>query len=389
LNKPTRWSAALGAGLTVALGLVAPATSAAGAAPVTSATAATDIQQPANWQAVRDATAARFSLGTNPATEAVGRLIDPADYSCGPTDLDAYVDQILSGLTRAQLVALATSGALDFPTYDALFFGTTGDPAYALPSDYRASLTNTFRDAQKFWDVQSSDIQLMAMHGGGVLRDPARLARLLTDVYGFSPAGAASYAASVVKLVASIPALQGGDNPIFTLNAFAFSGEGDPDPVVAALPDKLIFGDGILDALEYMNIADVGPRAVLGHEFGHHVQYEDHLFREVSTDAELPEATRRTELMADAFGSYFATHSRGLALNAKRVLQVEKSFYEVGDCSFDSPGHHGTPSQRLRASEWGVDLATSAQTQGHILPSMVVDARFEDALPGLVAPDAS
>ena len=29
------------------------------------------------------------------------------------------------------------SGALDFPTYDALFFGTTGDPAYALPTDYR------------------------------------------------------------------------------------------------------------------------------------------------------------------------------------------------------------------------------------------------------------
>ena len=93
--------------------------------------------------------------------------------------------------------------------------------------------------------------------------------------------------------------------------------------------------------------------------------------------------------MADAFGSYFATHSRGLALNAKRVLQVEKSFYEVGDCAFDNPGHHGTPNQRMRASQWGVDLAASAQKQGHILPSMTVDREFEAALPGLVAPDAS
>jgi hypothetical protein len=152
------------------------------------------------------------------------------------------------------------------------------------------------------------------------------------------------------------------------------------------IPDKLIVGDGVLSALEYMKIADVGPRAVLGHEFGHHVQYEDNLFTSPLTGAE---ATRRTELMADTFGTYFATHSRGLALNAKRVLQAEKSFYEVGDCAFDNPGHHGTPNQRLHASQWGANLADTAQKQGHILPSLTVARAFDAALPGLVATDAS
>ena len=70
----------------------------------------------------------------------------------------------------------------------------------------------------------------------------------------------------MIALVASIPALQGGDNPIFTLNAFAFSGEDETDPLFRSLPDKLIFGDGILDFLDAIGIGDVGSRAVLAHE---------------------------------------------------------------------------------------------------------------------------
>jgi hypothetical protein len=59
----------------------------------------------------------------------------------------------------------------------------------------------------------------------------------------------------------------------------------------------------------------------------------------------------------------------------------------VGDCYFDSYGHHGTPDQRRRASYWGRDLAAQEQVQGHILPSATVITRFDAALPALVAPD--
>ena len=70
----------------------------------------------------------------------------------------------------------------------------------------------------------------------------------------------------LVRRLLSDPGLDGGASPIFTLNAFAFSGVGDPDPVISSLPDKLIFGDGMLDALGAIGVGDVGPRAVLGHE---------------------------------------------------------------------------------------------------------------------------
>ncbi|MEW1955217.1 hypothetical protein [Terrabacter sp. NPDC080008] len=339
---------------------------------------------PSDWRSRQAAVAKRLKVEPSSAREALERAIDPTQYQCSPTALDAYVDQILSGIDYSNLFFLATTGALDVPTYDSLLFGSPTDPRYALPAAYRNELTSAFRKAQGFWDIDGSNIQLMAMHGD-VLRDQARLTRTLAVMYEVPESQVAGLAQAIGEVVASDPGLQKGANPIFTLNAFAFSAEGDPDPVVAGVPDKLIFGDGILAALEAIGVGDVGPRAVLGHEYGHHVQYDKDLFNSPLTG---PEATRRTELMADAFGTYFVTHKRGLALNSARVLQAERSFYAVGDCSFTSAGHHGTPNQRLKASTWGFSVADSAQKQGHILPSLTLDAQFEAKLPEFVAPDA-
>ena len=97
------------------------------------------------------------------------------------------------------------------------------------------------------------------------------------------------------------------------------------------------------------------------------------------------EATRRTELMADSMASYFATHKRGLALNSKRVADALLSFYTVGDCSFASPGHHGTPLQRQRAADWGADLAAAAQPRSSVLPAAVVVETFDAALARIVS----
>ena len=92
--------------------------------------------------------------------------------------------------------------------------------------------------------------------------------------------------------------------------------------------------------------------------------------------------------MADAFGTYFVTHARGLALNAKRVLQAELTSFEVGDCQFADPGHHGTPLQRLRSATWAANLAAAARPHGVILPSLRFADLFEQKLPEIVAPDA-
>ncbi|MGY1695189.1 MULTISPECIES: hypothetical protein [unclassified Geodermatophilus] len=319
----------------------------------------------------------------SPARRLVEQAIDPGDYVCGPTSLDAYFEELLGELTESELEFLVTTEALDIPTYDALLFGTASDPEYALEGQAR-QLQNTFRDLRRFWDIDSSDIQLLAMHGD-VLLDVDRVARVLVVVFGYTEAAAAERAQYIADTVASVPAFQGGDNPIFTLNAFAFSGEGESDPLFASIPDKIIMGDGVIDFLEAIGIGDVGPRLVLAHEFGHHIQFELGLFDSPLTGAE---ATRRTELMADAYATYYAVHARGLALNTRRVLQAEQTFYEVGDCFFDDPGHHGTPQQRMRASAWAAALANDARPQGAILSAEAFAALFDAELPELVAPDA-
>ncbi|MEO7058515.1 MAG: hypothetical protein ABI083_02225 [Lapillicoccus sp.] len=345
-------------------------------------------QLPADWEARRDRVLKGANIDTQPAREAadakIAAAIDPGDYICGPTQLSGYIDSILADVDPGNLFILALFGVLDFPTYDAIFYGTPKGADYQIPAAYQSSLTSTFGYAQRFWDVKLNNVQLMEMHGAMVV-DTSRMTRLVTLLYGLQGQEAIDFATELIGIVRSDPGLKKGNNPIFTLNAFAFSGKEETDPIFRKLPDKMVFGDGILAALKALGLNQVGPKAVLGHEMAHHVQFEDGLFESALTG---PEATRRTELMADAFGSYFATHKKGLGLGAAQLLQVEQAFYDVGDCSFTSNGHHGTPNQRRAASSWGVAVAATAGTQLTVLPSLRLDAKFEKVLPQLVASDA-
>lgn len=321
--------------------------------------------------------------GEQPVLDAVNRAINPDDYECGATPLDAYVDEIIGDVDFFTLFILILTGALDMPTYDALLFGTEGDPDYALPGDAKG-LNKAFSKAEKFWDIDSGDIQLLGMHGEMIV-DVDRAARLNEVLYGMSEQDAVEMAELIAEVVNDDPALAGGENPIFTLNAFAFTADGETDPLIASIPDKIVMGEGIIDAMDAMGLGTHGAQAILAHEYAHHVQFEEGLF-----DSDLPdnEATRRTELMADAYAAYFSAHRKGLNLRKDVILQVQESFYNVGDCSFESPGHHGTPNQRLAAAEWGADLAISAQKQGHVLTVDELTELFEAQLPIFLEPDA-
>lgn len=360
MKRTFRWSTAIAAATLLPLGVVAPAATAA----------------PAR---------ASHDLVEIPAKAALEQAVAPSE--CGPTLLDAYIDQLFADMTDEQLSFLFAhvDTLLSVPTYDALFFGTTGDPDYALDS-HAHQITNTFRDLRRFWDIDSSDIQLMAMHGD-VLLDADRIAATLTamvetgELAPLTPAQIQEEA----ETVASFMQAQGDfyDNPLWTLNAFAFSGEGESDPAIAALPDKLVMGDGILEAYDAIGLGDVGPRVIMAHEFAHHVQFELGTFDTGPTDPSA--ATRRTELMADAMATYYGVHKKGLALNKKRVVDALLSFYTVGDCSFASPGHHGTPLQRERAADWGADLAAAAKPRSYVLPAATVVEMFDEALPDIIS----
>ncbi|WP_157545329.1 hypothetical protein [Microtetraspora fusca] len=340
---------------------------------------------PADWQE----RAARFKAGLGVTGSAWNEValsaINPNDYQCADTRLSGWLDERLEGADFGTIWIVVILGGLDIPAYDALLFNSGDTPqTYGENGEYTTTVTHELRDLKKFWDIKSDDIRGVAMHGD-VLKDADRTARVLEVLWGLPAGEGKDLADLLIEVLAADPVLN-ADNPIFTFNAFAFTAEGDPDPIVQGIPDKIIMGDGIMKGMAGIGLDDeVAAKSILSHEFGHHVQYEDNLFDSPLTG---PEATRRTELMADAFAGYFLTHKRGGTLNAKRLLPAVQSFFEVGDCSFSSDGHHGTPNQRLTSSSWAVGLAQGEQKKGHIMPSMTFANLFDAQLPIIVKPDA-
>ncbi len=322
------------------------------------------------------------------AADAARRAIDPNDYVCNPSSpvidwYNAKVDEVIArepaifNLLYYQLLADLV------PTYEALYFQTTATPQYfGYDGEYSHVLRKTERDAKRFWDVRSDDIQMVGMHGS-MLLDARRVAATYEAVFGV-PTALAEYYASVVRdAVLASSTLDGGDHPLFSFNAFAFSTFGGP------VPDKIVMGDGILAGYEAVGYGDVAPQAVYAHEFGHHIQFENDYFNDpLATTGDQAERTRYTELMADAYSAYYLTHKRGATMNRKRVEQFLQVFFQIGDCGFAFPGHHGTPNQRLAAARFGFDVADQAQKQGHILTSDQFHDLFVAAYPRLVAPDA-
>ncbi|HET9038865.1 MAG TPA: hypothetical protein VFN40_01780, partial [Gemmatimonadales bacterium] len=249
--------------------------------------------------------------------------------------------------------------------------------------EYTQRMHKTEKDVKRFWDIFSDDIQLIGIHGT-MLLDTDRVAATYEAVFGVDAATAAFFAGLIRDAVLQSQTLDGGNHPLFSFNAFAVSTNGGP------IPDKILMGDGVLEGYAALGFDDVAPQAVYAHEFGHHIQYENGYFDDpYATAGDPPEQTRYTELMADAFAAYYLTHSRGAAMNRKRVEEFLEVFFQIGDCAFSDPGHHGTPNQRMAAARFGFDVADQAQKQGHILTSDQFHDLFVAAYPGLVAPDAT
>jgi hypothetical protein len=335
----------------------------------------------------RGATLHRLPRGVRVSDLAVpGRAVVPT--TCD--DNTAFVQYFLSRafeIPLPSLILLLNRFADLVPTYEALLFETRNRQTFfGYDGSYTQRMTKVERDVKKFWDIQSADIQVLAMHGT-VLADPGRTVPTYENpvFLGLDAATAQTWAAEVQNVIQTEPTVNGGNHPLFTFNAFAISA---PE---LGIPDKIVMGDGVLDAYAALGFDDVAPQSVFAHEFGHHIQFERNYFDELPpgadpTTVDQAERTRHNELMADAFAGYYLTHKRGAALNAKRVAEFLQVFFQAGDCAFTNPGHHGTPVQRMRASQFGFTVAHEAQKQGHILTAAQFHARFEAVYTSLVAP---
>jgi hypothetical protein len=71
-------------------------------------------------------------------------------------------------------------------------------------------------------------------------------------------------------------------------------------------------------------------------------------------------------------------------MKKQRVEEFLQVFFQIGDCAFTNPGHHGTPNQRMRSARFGFTVADEAQKQGHILTAAQFHERFLGAYAGII-----
>lgn len=309
-------------------------------------------------------------------SDSANAAIDGSQYTCGSTELFDWLGAQAGPADVMQ--NLAAYHIFDFAEFDAIYWETDATPQALGPNGEDTTLiTNEFRDLKKFWDVDGSKVQLVAMKSDW-LTDPAAMSKMIQFVYGVNQATGDYYAPIFIDWVNQMPG--GASNPYFTFNLFALNGSS------VGVPDKIIVGDGVPEAFDDLGL-DMGVRLATAHEYGHIVQNKDGLRATTLTDP--AEVSRRLELMADAEGSYFLTHALGEAINAKRVASSARASYDLGDCSFSSTTHHGTPLQREAANEWAAGLANAASPQAVKLTGVQFGQKFDQELPTLVAPDAT
>ena len=336
----------------------------------------------------------RLGIDT-PWREALDEAIDPDDYECDlDSDFRDWIGDTIGAIDPATLGVIFNYGVDLWPTYYSLLIDNDSSDDYiGVDGEYTKELVKRHKDNQKFWDVSTDDVLLMGMHGA-VIADDSKMVPTVQLLFGaYNPVTndltplPAAIAQSIVDLVQATIDNDNSidyDHPLFTLNAFAFSDEGvEVFTGFGLLPDKIVMGEGILEAYDDIGLDANAPDMIHAHEFVHHVQFELGAF-----GASSPEGTRRTELMADAFGAYYLAHAKGATFQAKRIVDTFKIVREIGDCNFASPGHHGTPNQREAAAMWGAELAASAKKQGHVNSATLMLTLFELELPDLIAPDA-
>lgn len=327
---------------------------------------------------------------------AVDRVINPNDYVCDPSTplMDWFTTEANTVITQEPNIffELFLGLAADQVTANnALLLETDATPQFfGYTGEFTRKLQRTERDVKDFWDIFSDDIQLIGMHGTTLL-DTDRVAATYQAAFEIAPGVpvppelAQQLAAQVRADILASQTLNGGNHPLFSFNSFAISSFGGP------IPDKIVIGDGVLEGFEAVGFGDVAPKAVYAHEFSHHIQYEHGYNTEDipgSVSPDPAERNRYSELMADAMAGYYLTHKKGAGFHRKRVEEFLQIFFQLGDCAFNTPTHHGTPNQRMAAARFGFDVAHEADRKGKILSSQAFHDKFVEAFPSIIAPDA-
>jgi len=360
----------------------------------TSQLSAADMDRPSSLAVadgrIADGRLIEFGVGPDGA-------INPDDYVCpASTPIfdyynDEFVQLIVEEFDIFAFLYLDVWADL-LPQYEALIFlEAARKQEFGYDGDFTNAINRTNQDLRRFSDIPSDELQVVPMKGS-MLNDAERVATAyqspLVPPFGGLPVEISYLVAELIQdALDASNLLDGGNHSLFSFNAFAFSGSAG-----LGIPPKIIMGDAILEGYAELGFGDVAPQSILAHEWAHQIEFAYGWYNDpipsLDPPADAAEATRYSELMADAWAAYYLTHSRGGTLRQRRVAEFLEVFYQIGDCAFSSPGHHGTPNQRMKAAEWGFDLADQAHKQGHIMSSQEFHDVFVANYLDFIQPDA-
>ncbi|MGW4487593.1 hypothetical protein ACWEOE_27560 [Amycolatopsis sp. NPDC004368] len=284
------------------------------------------------------------------------------DPVAGCTDgaLVTYARGLEASLTPTEDKAFNTLSLLVEMYAEGVETEQTAEP-FGTDGQYTARATAAANKLRSFWDIDAQDIQFVPWKGTD-LADPAKMTR--TFAIGFSPVRAAQATVLTRKVLADLPVFQNGANPLLTLNSYAV-------PAGYMGGRRVVLGDGELDTMRMLGVDDVSVEAILGHEFGHQVNFAN----------DNNPADESSEMGPDAYGGYFTAHAEGMAFDATLQQHVGNLNADIGSCN----RNHGTPEQRRAAGQWGADQATSQADPNEIVSSTKMIAAFKDEYPVIMS----
>lgn len=288
-----------------------------------------------------------------------------APSECGYTEFTVVQDEYL-GLLANDLFALFVDPVtvndvfntyLTLSQYSALI--DSSEPYFGEKGEYTKFMARRTRELERFWNMPGL-VVVKGQHSEA-LNNREKLA----DVYeligtNISTREEAYAAADFILLVNSL-STQIPESPFFSVDGFTLS-----HPFFG---EQIVIGDGLVAMIAETGIStEIVYTGILAHEWAHQVQFKNYDSWYPNGAAEDAAAdTRHTELEADFFASYYMTHKKGATYNWKRVEEFLNLYFQIGDCGFDNPSHHGTPSQRLNAAYLGYQVAQAEQKKGQQL----------------------
>lgn len=296
--------------------------------------------------------------------------------SCGDTPFNTVIDQSVA----SNLDALGAEWYGLYAEMNFLYTITDESPQYfGENGEYTNLMKKITRNLKKFWKNQN-EIMVRGQHNS-TLNDKAKVIEILTFWYGLPEGLASDYADLFVDSI-NVESTFLIETPLLSFDGFTIDLQGQFDQ-----NDLIVIGDGLVELASEAGVQDkVVWEGIMAHEWGHQLQINNSgVWEYPGVDISDPaEDTRSTELEADFFTGYYLTHKRGGTYNWKRTQDFLELFFNIGDCGFTSPGHHGTPDQRLEAARQGYLMAVGEKKKGKISSADKVHNTFISKLSGIV-----